>query len=218
MPDPSLFVVPSGFATILLAIACGSHLVIAIVVGLIARAKERSFAGWAALGILFGIFTLLLVVCFPRRGESFGAGNVIALALLFGIPVVMVPVIGILAAIAIPNFLEAQTRANVARSKAELRDLAVAVETYYVENKAYPSEDQFPSALTTPVPYTSVSLTDPFSPTQTDSYHYRLESTAEGPRWTMWGVGPDQVNDNAAIEYDSTNGTTSRGDVIRHGP
>ena len=45
---------------------------------------------------------------------------------------IVVAIIGILAAIAIPNFLEAQTRSKVARCKSEIRNLAVNLETYYI--------------------------------------------------------------------------------------
>ncbi len=51
---------------------------------------------------------------------------------------IVVAIIAILAAIAVPNFLEAQTRAKVSRAKADLRTLAVAAESYYVDNNAYP--------------------------------------------------------------------------------
>lgn len=40
---------------------------------------------------------------------------------------IVVAIIAILAAIAIPNFLEAQTRAKVSRAKADIRSLATAV-------------------------------------------------------------------------------------------
>jgi type II secretory pathway pseudopilin PulG len=217
-PDP-VAAFPSSLATVLLAVACVSHLIIALVAGLIARAKERSLAGWAALGVLFGIFALLLILCFPRREESFSAGHIVALVLVFGIPVVMLPVIGLLAAIAIPNFLEAQTRSKVARSKSELRSLALALEMHHVDNGTYPSDDQFPGALTTPTAYLSSILVDPFAlPQDPGTYYYRLGGTDEDPNWTMWGVGPDKVNDQATIEYDASNGTSSRGDIIRHGP
>ena len=46
---------------------------------------------------------------------------------------ITVAIIAILAAIAIPNFLEAQTRAKVARVKADLRAIATAIETYVVD-------------------------------------------------------------------------------------
>ncbi|MCC6547634.1 prepilin-type N-terminal cleavage/methylation domain-containing protein [Candidatus Sumerlaeota bacterium] len=51
---------------------------------------------------------------------------------------IVVAIIAILAAIAVPNFLEAQTRAKVSRAKADLRSLAIGAESYYVDNNAYP--------------------------------------------------------------------------------
>ncbi|MFH1739524.1 MAG: prepilin-type N-terminal cleavage/methylation domain-containing protein [bacterium] len=47
---------------------------------------------------------------------------------------IVVAIIGILAAIAIPNFLNAQTRARVARAQSELKMLANAITTYIMEN------------------------------------------------------------------------------------
>ena len=46
---------------------------------------------------------------------------------------IVVAIIAILAAIAVPNFLEAQTRAKVARAKADQRSLATAIESYSVD-------------------------------------------------------------------------------------
>jgi prepilin-type N-terminal cleavage/methylation domain-containing protein len=51
---------------------------------------------------------------------------------------IVVAIIAILAAIAVPNFLEAQTRAKTARCKADLRSLATAVESYRTDNNTYP--------------------------------------------------------------------------------
>jgi type II secretion system protein G len=51
---------------------------------------------------------------------------------------IVVAIIAILAAIAVPNFLEAQTRAKVARVKADMRSAATAVEAYAVDNNRYP--------------------------------------------------------------------------------
>ena len=47
---------------------------------------------------------------------------------------IVVAIIGILAAIAIPNFLEAQVRAKVARARADMNAMNTAVEAYYVDN------------------------------------------------------------------------------------
>lgn len=51
---------------------------------------------------------------------------------------IVVAIIAILAAIAVPNFLEAQTRSKVARSKADIRSIAIALEAYRVDNNDYP--------------------------------------------------------------------------------
>jgi general secretion pathway protein G len=50
---------------------------------------------------------------------------------------IVVAIIAILAAIAVPNFLEAQTRAKIARVETDMRTLAVVLETYYVDHNQY---------------------------------------------------------------------------------
>jgi len=76
---------------------------------------------------------------------------------------IVVAIIGILAAIAIPNFLLAQTRAKVARVKADHQACATALESYLVDNNQYclcgygAGDDRqhqyLPNDLTTPVSY-----------------------------------------------------------------
>jgi type II secretory pathway pseudopilin PulG len=51
---------------------------------------------------------------------------------------IVVAIIAILAAIAIPNFLEAQTRSKVARALSDLRTLATGLEAFRTENQRYP--------------------------------------------------------------------------------
>lgn len=51
---------------------------------------------------------------------------------------IVVAIIGILAAIAIPNFLEAQVRAKVAKAQSEIRNLATAITIYQTDHNAYP--------------------------------------------------------------------------------
>ena len=50
---------------------------------------------------------------------------------------IVVAIIGILAAIAIPNFLLAQVRAKVSKSHAELASLGTSMELYAVDNNGY---------------------------------------------------------------------------------
>lgn len=51
---------------------------------------------------------------------------------------IVVAIIGILAAIAIPNFLNARARATVSAVKADVKNIATAVETYQADNSQYP--------------------------------------------------------------------------------
>ncbi|MFB3789112.1 MAG: type II secretion system protein [bacterium] len=87
---------------------------------------------------------------------------------------IVVAIIGILAAIAVPNFLNAQTRAKIARVQGEFRSIATALESYHMDTNFYPpwrtyeNGDIWPVAwrlrpLTTPVAYmSSVPYIDPF--------------------------------------------------------
>ncbi len=51
---------------------------------------------------------------------------------------IVVAIIAILAAIAVPNFLEAQTRSKVSRVKADMRSLTTAVEAYRIDHNVHP--------------------------------------------------------------------------------
>lgn len=53
---------------------------------------------------------------------------------------IVVAIIAILAAIAVPNFLEAQTRSKVSRAKADMRTAAIAIEAYTVDYNVGPSD------------------------------------------------------------------------------
>jgi len=88
---------------------------------------------------------------------------------------IVVAIIAILAAIAVPNFLEAQTRAKVSRVKSDQRSLATALEAYAVDNNAFPPTEpinnygrlyiEYVKKLSTPVAYmTSIAIKDPFQP------------------------------------------------------
>ncbi|RJP28268.1 MAG: prepilin-type N-terminal cleavage/methylation domain-containing protein [Candidatus Omnitrophota bacterium] len=82
---------------------------------------------------------------------------------------IVVAIIGILAAIAVPNFMNAQVRAKVARTKGDLRAIGIALESYRVDRNNYPLGATGPDLtrdlreLTTPIAYISqVNLLDPF--------------------------------------------------------
>jgi len=106
---------------------------------------------------------------------------------------IVVAIIAILAAIAVPNFLEAQTRAKVARVASDMRTVATAIESYGVDNNKFPlmrmtatgypllipqraimpagtprpfNMATLPFELTTPVSYITSLLVDPFKDVQ----------------------------------------------------
>lgn len=103
---------------------------------------------------------------------------------------IVVAIIGILASIAVPNFLNALTRAKIARSEADIRNITTSLETYKLDNNAYPPI--FPPVnmlqrfvpLTTPVSYMSSIPYDPFNENPLD--------TSKGPKD---GNNPDGVYD-----------------------
>lgn len=51
---------------------------------------------------------------------------------------IVVAIIAVLAAIAVPNFIEAQIRAKVATAKSDLRTIATGIESYRVDHGLYP--------------------------------------------------------------------------------
>ena len=82
---------------------------------------------------------------------------------------IVVAIIAILAAIAIPNFLESHVRAKVSRAKADLRSITTALEAYHVEHNHYPPNPDTskgfnvtPWQLTTPSPFITTRPIDPF--------------------------------------------------------
>ena len=55
---------------------------------------------------------------------------------------IVVAIIAILAAIAVPNFLEAQVRSKVSRTKADMRSIVTALESYRVDHNKYIPDGQ----------------------------------------------------------------------------
>lgn len=188
---------------------------------------------------------------------------------------IVVAIIAILALIAIPNFLEAQTRSKVSRAKSDMRSLATAIEAYATDHNKYLTT-RIPGGafsgrsvlypfitsgavsprfirLTTPVSYITSVFYDPFVNIGRvvtvdgivyrgyDTYDYvcaqdfappdtRGGGITSGAMWRLCSAGPDGVmafgggtilqNINWArfgVDYDPSNGTISRGDIVRVG-
>lgn len=91
---------------------------------------------------------------------------------------IVVAIIGILAAIAVPNFLNAQIRSKVARAQSETRSMANAYMMYNLDNNSWPIHDHTPRQhhwVTTPIAYLSTSIIDIFGSTgkALDAKHYQ---------------------------------------------
>jgi prepilin-type N-terminal cleavage/methylation domain-containing protein len=88
---------------------------------------------------------------------------------------IVVAIIAILASIAIPNFMAAQTRAKVADVQESLQVGMVGLESYHVDNTDYPPMREwmgvpnrtdcyeYPIEATTPIAYITSRPTDPFN-------------------------------------------------------
>lgn len=90
---------------------------------------------------------------------------------------IVVAIIGILAAIAVPNFLNAQLRAKIAATEGDMKAIGTALEMYAIDHGTYPNT-YWPTTntfinprqyrfqrLTTPVSYMAASVRDAFNKT-----------------------------------------------------
>ncbi|MCX7012506.1 MAG: type II secretion system protein [Candidatus Sumerlaeota bacterium] len=137
---------------------------------------------------------------------------------------VVVAIISILASIAVPNFLEAQTRAKTARVMSDMRTLVTALESYAVDYSRYPPRHsellpdgvpkyympEYPrqrremGALTTPVAYVTslpVDIFDKSSGGERSLIEYM--DPAQASVFVQKGNGT-QTGSNKAKQYWST--------------
>ncbi len=77
---------------------------------------------------------------------------------------IVVAIIGILAAVAVPNFINAMLRSQISRAQADQRSLATALETYAIDHNHYPSygnPNDFTLFAGEPIVFVPVSITTP---------------------------------------------------------
>jgi len=161
---------------------------------------------------------------------------------------IVVAIIAILALIAVPNFLEAQTRAKTSRVRSDVRTLAIGLEAYFVDHNHYPWNDTGAYSaryneiiyrlvqLTTPVAYvTTVDLPDPFQRGDDSTYddglprrHYNYRNhefwTSSNhpwfivPVWVLNGLGPDSVPNQGLLAEMWARGLVSIDTVVVYDP
>ena len=145
-----------------------------------------------------------LITSFPHNESSRKPAAFTLIELL-----IVVAIIAILAAIAVPNFLEAQVRSKVSRAKSDMRSIATAIEAYAVDHNGYFLNDQYlHTNLTTPVAYMTTMPNDPFgwdryrgiNEYDDVSYEYGIGKAGErnvtnrelGNTWMIESSGPDK--------------------------
>jgi len=126
---------------------------------------------------------------------------------------IVVAIIAILAAIAVPNFLEAQTRSKVSRARADMRSAATALESYFVDNNVYPYDGFgwdgstrmtagydynfwfLPAEISTPIAYmTSAKLVDPFRKSKPGGgNHWQFDDVRYRSTESTWGTKLDEL-------------------------
>lgn len=141
---------------------------------------------------------------------------------------IVVAIIAILAAVAIPNYLAAQIRAKVSRAQADLETLATSLECYDVDNDDYPVDTYNGSGpwqsiypwipVTTPIAYMTSVPRDLFyanitrgSPTIFGFYTYVHPPGGRqfGPaqdniyfQWYAYSFGPSLTNNSFKADWD----------------
>ncbi len=132
--------------------------------------------------------------------------------------IIVLVVVGFLAAMTLPRTFEAQTRSKVSRARADMRSLSMALESYHTDHKSYPMMTPLKdhpyagdgleemggghlmsyvhgnsqvAGLTTPVAYIYMPYPDVFSEDRGLDFAYYTDQ--EG--WIMFSAGDDKKYD-----------------------
>ncbi len=125
---------------------------------------------------------------------------------------IVVAIIGILAAIAVPNFLNAQTRAKVSRSMADQRTMELAILQYMADLNDNPPHSHDANQnywLTTPVAYLTGFLYDPFQeiPIAEQLFDSEMRFTKKQHHWDPYdkrywgGLAPNYFDPNVNPDF-----------------
>lgn len=107
---------------------------------------------------------------------------------------IVVAIIGILAAIAVPNFLNAQLRAKIARCESDMRSIDLALESYRLDNNLYPQWADPNGTNRNPVNRRLIPLTTPVA--------YLSSVPLDHFLWGAGGQRIDSAQDAAYVTYD----------------
>ena len=133
---------------------------------------------------------------------------------------IVVAIIGILAAVAVPNFLNAQMRAKVVRAISDMKAVAMGISTYRLDRNEYPEPVYgYAPRLTTPVAYMSSIPLDYFNQyyeelfgypppyyftdeprCPNEAYYNAFMAYAPGSHFMMYSYGPDKASTTVTNE------------------
>ena len=102
---------------------------------------------------------------------------------------IVMSVMAILIAIAIPSFRGMQQEAQKAKAQGDVQVIKIAVESYYKNNGSYPAVANYQATLLAATPKILESnLYDPFGAAATTMYTYALSTN--GKYYVAYSVGP----------------------------
>ncbi len=112
---------------------------------------------------------------------------------------IVVAIIAILAAIAVPNFLHAQTRAKIAKVESDFAAVAVGIESYFIDYQNYPlvyggAYFRELGQMTSPVKYITTIPLDPFKPWDQCPDHIDHDGKC-------FNAGDGRFNDGGGYDY-----------------
>ena len=135
---------------------------------------------------------------------------IIGLSVLIGIAIILIPGL-----IGVPAYRNMQIRAKKARVQEDLRNIATALEAFYVDWNQYPAASNWQDELTGGlgatinipsnttatgetggITYIDSIPSDPFNPGK--GYHYTV--SIDGSQYWVWSVGSNGIDNNHSMD------------------
>jgi len=134
---------------------------------------------------------------------------------------VVIPIIGILAAIAIPNLLSAVQRGKQKRTMSDMHALATAIEAYAVDNSQYPVATSCPTGVTAiiggvaAIDAASFSLLSPTylgQPPKVDGWGAFFQYSNDSNNYAILSTGGDKIKQGLTASCGTT--TSFNSDIV----
>ncbi|MFA5974655.1 MAG: hypothetical protein WC859_00625 [Elusimicrobiota bacterium] len=175
-----------------------------VAAGYIARQKKRSVILWALAAVFFSYLALIVVALLSSKDPKPATGNstvsivAVVLAVIFGGLIIL----GILSAIAIPQFIKAKVKADEDITKSNLQDIRLALDAYYGSTSGH-----YPKTLEE---LTSAKGVQNFQQIP-EAILPRTDNNVGHPRTSSVTTGnlSDGVTDTGGWFYDTSRGNTA---------